>query len=324
MSHKKRVAVLRGGPSTEYEVSLKTGASVLKNLPEEFEGIDVLIDKSGIWHIKGTPINPHDLMHRCEVVFNAMHGQFGEDGTVQKLLEDLHIPFTGSKSLASAIGMNKVLSKDFFKKHGLKVAHGRVIKKADYTEHTASELFKTFTQPSVIKPVKGGSSVGTSLVHTIPEIQKALDKAFLHDDQVLVEECIKGKEATCGVLEHFREQALYPLIPVEIIPHKTQKFFDYEAKYSETEGAEEKCPGNFTPEESKKLQELAVEAHKAIGARHYSRSDFIIHPTRGIFILEINTLPGLTAQSLIPKEMIAVGSSYQELLKHLIELALGN
>jgi D-alanine-D-alanine ligase len=318
---KIRVAVIRGGPSTEYEVSLKTGESILKNLPKKYEAVDVFIDKEGIWHIKGKPIKPQELSHKCEVVFNALHGQFGEDGTVQKILEDLHIPFTGSKSLASAIGMNKALSKDFFKKHGLKVAHGKVIKKSEYNKHTASELFKSFPQPSVFKPVRGGSSVGTSIAHTIEEIHKALDKAFLYDDQVLIEECIKGKEATCGVIENFRNEHLYALLPVEIVPNKG-KFFDYDTKYGTETGEVEKCPGNFTLEESKKIQELAKEAHKAIGARHYSRSDFILHPKRGIFILEINTLPGLTTESLVPKEIKAIGSSYGEFLGHLIELAL--
>ena len=319
---KKRVAVLRGGPSTEHEVSLKTGASVIKNLPSKYEVIDVYIDQDGIWHVKGIPIKPHDIHKIADVVFNAMHGQYGEDGTVQKLLEQIGIPFTGSKSLASAIGMNKALSKDFFKKHGIKTAHHRIYKKSDYHPGLAGEIFRTFIQPCVIKPVKGGSSVGVSMAHTIPEIEAGLKKGFENDDEVMIEECIKGREATCGVIENFRGKKYYPLLTVEIVPREHQEFFDYESKYSSESGAEEICPGNFKKEENEEMQRIALLTHQAIGANHYSRTDFIVHPKRGIFTLEINTQPGLTDASLLPKEVKAIGSSYPELLEHLIELAI--
>ncbi len=320
---KKKVAILRGGPSSEHEVSLKTGTSVLKHLStEKYLPIDVYIDLEGVWHINGLPIKPHDIGKMVDVVFVALHGEYGEDGKVQKILEDMGMPFTGSKSLASAIGMNKALAKNVFKQHGLKIVHHKVVNKADYNSGTAGELFRTFPQPSVIKPVKGGSSVGTSIAHTIPEIQAALEKAFAVDDEVLVEEFIKGKEATCGVLENYRGKEIYSLFPIEIVPPKQNSFYDYAAKYNTTGGAEHICPGNFTDEEDKKIQEMAILAHKAIGARHYSRSDFIVHPKRGIYILEINTLPGMTETSLIPDEMRAIGASFPELLDHLLTLAL--
>lgn len=319
---KLRVGVMRGGPSSEYEVSLKTGESVLKHLPRHYTGVDIFVDKKGVWHIGGVEVKPKDLLKKVDVVFNALHGEYGEDGKVQRILETFHIPFTGSGSLASALGINKILAQKIFKQHGLKIPHHKVIKKADYDKHLASELFKTFPQPSVIKPADRGSSVGVSIVHTIKEIEEGLKKAFEVSEKVIIEECIKGKEATCGVLEHFRGKSLYALLPIEIIPQKDQKFFDYEAKYSESKGASEICPGNFSKDESRTLQEMAEAAHKAIGARHYSRSDFIVHPKRGIYILEINTLPGMTAQSLLPKEMAAIGSSFEDLLGHLIDLTL--
>lgn len=328
MATKKRVAVLRGGPSSEYEVSLKTGASVLKNLPEKYTGIDVLIDKDGVWHIEGVPFHPKDFHLKADVAFNAMHGEYGEDGTVQKILEMFSIPFTGSKMLASAIGMNKHLAKEIFTKHGIKTAHHKILRKGEIKniKALATELFKTFPQPSVVKPASAGSSVGVSIVSTIVQMEKALEKAFEVGDVVLIEEYIAGKEATCGVLENFRGKDFYSLLPVEIVPRKKDKskdaFFDFESKYSETEGAHEICPGNFTKAESEEIQRLAVAVHKAIGARHYSRTDFMVHPKRGIYVLEINTLPGLTQTSLLPKEIAAIGSSYGELLEHLIEQAI--
>ena len=319
---KKRVAVLRGGPSSEYEVSLKTGASVLKYLPEKYEGIDLLIDKEGIWHIGGVPIHPKDLLSKADVVFNAMHGEYGEDGKVQKILERFNIPFTGSGSLASALGMNKALSKEIFKKHGIKTAAYKTFDKKEYSPTLAVEIFKTFPQPSVVKPLSAGSSVGVSIVRSVADMKEAMEKAFSVGEKIIIEEFIQGKEATCGVLENFRGKKFYSLIPIEIVPQKDQKFYDYEAKYSETKGADHICPGTFTKKESEEIEKLAIEIHKAIGARHYSRSDFIVNSKRGIYALEINTLPGMTAQSLLPDEIRAVGSTFGELLEHLIELAL--
>lgn len=172
---KIRVAVLRGGPSSEYEVSLKTGASVLKHLPSHYEALDVFIDKKGVWHIKGIPVTPITIHRRADVVFNALHGEYGEDGTVQRILETLHIPFTGSGSLASAIGMNKALAKEYFIKHNIKTPLFKVVDKKDYIPlETALDIHKTFPQPCVIKPVNGGSSVATSIAKTVKEIDTAL------------------------------------------------------------------------------------------------------------------------------------------------------
>ncbi len=323
MKRKTKVAVLRGGPSSEYEVSLKTGAGVLANLPEHYEGIDILIDKKGFWHLGGLPFDPKHLHKRAEVAFIAMHGEYGEDGTVQRLLESLHVPFTGSGSFASALGMNKHLAKKVFKDHGIKTPVHKVISKKDYGPNTAKELWTTFIQPSVIKPANAGSSVGVTLAHSLKDIKEGLEKAFEISDKVIVEELIKGREATCGVIQGFRGKDHYALMTVEIVPQKHQKFFDYESKYSNESGANEICPGNFSRTETEEIQRMAVAIHKAIGAGHYSRSDFMVHPKRGVYALEINTLPGLTPNSLLPKEMIAVGSSYSELLDHLIKLALG-
>jgi len=323
ISKKKiKVAVLRGGPSSEYDVSLKTGAGVLANLGEKYEALDILIDKKGVWHFKGLPIKSEHLDKMADVAFIAMHGEYGEDGTVQRLLEHLGVPFTGSGALSSAIGMNKVLAKNHFVNAGIKTPIHTVVSRDRYIPgQTAIEIYRTFPQPSVLKPVSGGSSVATSIAKTVDEIEEALRKGFEVSDEVLVEEFIKGKEATCGVLEYFRNEDLYAMLPIEIVP-KSQTFFDYEAKYSSENGALEICPGNFTKEESVEIQKLAKLAHQSINAKHYSRTDFIIHPKRGIYCLEINTLPGLTAQSLIPKAITAVGSSYAELLDHLITLAL--
>jgi D-alanine-D-alanine ligase len=259
MSHPIRVGVMRGGPSAEYEVSLQTGGNVLAALrgplAEKYKAQDIFIDRKGNWNIDGMPADPHDIAHRFDVIFNALHGAYGEDGKVQAILEAHGIPFTGSGSLASAVGMNKNLSKNAYKYHGLKTPHSREIPssaildnvldnaggKLAGAEIVARELFTTFPMPAVVKPVSAGSSVGISIVRTIADIAPALIIAAEHGDSVLIEEYIAGQEATVGVIEGFRGQDLYVLPVIEIRP-KTS-FFDYQAKY---EGkSEEIVPGTF-------------------------------------------------------------------------------
>jgi len=313
------VGVLRGGPSSEYEVSLKSGASVLKHIPDTYHAQDIFISKDGLWYTGGVAYTPGEIIKHLDVVFNALHGEYGEDGRVQHLLDTFAIPYTGSGYLASALGMNKVLSKKVFTEHGIKTPHHKTIKRGEYTHTDIVHLFKTFPMPAVIKPVRAGSSLGVSVARTVHELEEGLRKAFEHDTEALVEEYISGREATCGVIEGFRGESFYSLLPVEIVHTSPSGLFDYEAKYSGK--SKEICPGNFTKEEIKKIQDASVAVHKALGLRHYSRSDFIVHPKRGIYILEVNTLPGLTDESLFPLSLSAVGSSLSEFLGHVIELA---
>jgi D-alanine-D-alanine ligase len=317
---KKKVGVLRGGPSSEYEVSLKSGKSVIDNLSNKYEVLDIFISKDGVWHYQGVPIKPVDIFKKVDVIFNALHGAYGEDGMVQKILDQFSIPYTGSTALASAIGMNKVLSKKIYKSNNLKTPLHTVISKKNNLPSEILKLFKSFPMPAIVKPVSGGSSVGTAIAKTLLELESAIDDALQYSDQALIEEFIFGREATCGVVDNFRNESIYSLLPVEIRKPSNATFFDYDAKYSGK--SEEICPGNFTAVEKEMIQKIAKEAHKALGLRHYSRSDFIIHPKRGIYILETNTLPGLTSESLLPKSLQAVGCSLSDFFDHLIKLAL--
>jgi D-alanine-D-alanine ligase len=318
---KKKVGVLRGGPSSEYEVSLKTGKTVIDNLADRYEVFDIFIDKSGVWHYLGAPIEPEKVFKKIDVIFNALHGTYGEDGTVQKLLDTFDIPYTGSKALASAVGMNKVLSKKVYRNHNLKTPLHRIISSDQDLVTEASKIFKSFPMPVVVKPVSGGSSVGVSIARTLPELEIGLTEAFKYDDEALVEEMISGREATCGVVDNFRDQAVYSLLPNEIAKSKESDFYDYKAKYLSDEPIVI-CPGNFAFAEKKIIQEMAQKAHQALGLRHYSRSDFMIHPKRGVYILETNTLPGLTDHSHLPQSLKAIGCSLPDFLDHLIKLAL--
>ena len=321
---KLRVGVLRGGPSSEYDVSLLSGQSVLQNLPEKYQPFDILVDKDGIWHFHGAPKFPDEIFNQVDLIFNAMHGEYGEDGKVQQLLESHHVPFTGSRALGSALAMNKVKAKEIFMQAGLKTPTGRILKLDDdeAIEALALVLFRTFPIPLIIKPIGAGSSVGVYFCNDFSSIIGSLTKATEKFNELLIEEYISGKEATVGVIENFRQADPYVLPPIEIRPPKEKNFFDFEAKYGGH--SEEICPGNFSQAEKTELMEAGKLAHRALGLRHYSRSDFIIHPRRGIYILETNTLPGLTSESLLPKALKAVGSSLSEFLDHVLTLGRNN
>lgn len=313
------VGVLRGGPSSEYEVSLKTGASVLQNLSrDKFDPRDIFIDRAGQWHVHGAPIAPSHALRGVDVVFNAMHGDYGEDGQVQRVLDTIGIPYTGSNAAASALAFNKRHTKEAVKKLGIKTPRARVLEAPFNVEESALELFRSFPHPAIVKPVSGGSSVGTNKADSYHALAWALEQALAVSPKVLVEEYIKGREATVGVIDNFRGEEVYALMPIEIIPPQEHSFFNYEAKYGGK--SIERVPGNFTHAEKGELARIAREVHRGLGLAHYSRSDFIVAP-RGIYFLEVNTLPGLTSESLLPKAVAAVGSRLDEFLEHILHLA---
>ena len=317
----KRVAVLRGGPSSEYDVSLKSGAAVLralKNLNYPYK--DITITKSGDWLESGIVRSPENALSAVDVVFIALHGEYGEDGQVQRVLQRLKIPFTGSNAFSSSIAFNKELTKRTMKNYGVKMANHRKVDRSsrhnlqseiDYITNTmASELF--------VKPVANGSSIGARYVGDRDQLNSALVELLDIYDAVIVEDFIRGKEATVGVLESFRNHSSYALPPIEIIPPSGQPFFSNEVKYNGT--TQEIVPGRFSYTEKMALTEAAILVHKALHCEHYSRSDFIVKDGE-VYFLEINTLPGLTDESLLPKAAAAIGLEFNDLVKHLVETA---
>lgn len=315
------VGVLRGGPSKEHEVSLKSGAAILANLPEhKYVARDIYIDRNGVWHEKGRPTTPERVLRQVDVALIGLHGEYGEDGEVQKLLERFGVPYAGADSFASYLAMHKLLAKTRAREAGLLTPKDYFIERAEDAAAGARDVIRTFHQPVIVKPVGWGSSVGVSVVSGYASVFAAIEKLFEEGATgVLVEEYIKGKEATTGVVEGLRGESLYALPSIEIIPPKGD-FFSYNAKYSGR--TREVCPGNFSRMEAEELQYAAKTMHRALGLRHYSRSDFII-TSKGLYYLETNTLPGLTTESLLPKSLAAVGVPFPDFLTHLVTLALG-
>ncbi len=314
------VGVLRGGPSREHEVSLKTGHSIIQHLPEDRYTVrDIYIDKQGVWHERGRVTQPERVLPQVDVVVIGLHGEYGEDGEVQKLLERHGVPYTGSDSFASYLAMHKVLTKEKASELGLLTPKYRFVEQGNDVHAVAMDIVRSFHQPVVVKPVRWGSSVGVSVVGGFQPVHDAIS-ALLKEDAggVLVEELIRGTEATAGVVEGLRGESLYALPPIEIVPPQND-FFSYDAKYS---GAtREIVPGRFQRPVQEDLMRQARAMHEALGLRHYSRSDFMVTP-KGIYFLETNTLPGMTSESLLPKSLAAVGVSFPDFLSHIVDLAL--
>ncbi len=305
---KLTVALLSGGKSAERAISLASGEQVFQAL-----------DKSRYNIVRYDPATELPLLAKdaggIDVALIILHGRMGEDGTIQGLLESLEIPYQGSGVLGSAIAMNKILSKQPYVQAGLPTAPYIV---ADRTSPpAASEVSGRLGLPVVIKPEHEGSSIGLTIVREEEKLQEALEKGWSFDRRCLVEKFIKGIELTAGVLGNDELLAL-PLI--EICPEERYEFFDYEAKY--TPGAtKEICPARISPELTEKAQDYARLAHKALHCRGYSRTDMILSGS-DLYILETNTIPGMTATSLFPQAAAKAGIGFSELLDRLIELAM--
>ncbi|HEX8923963.1 MAG TPA: D-alanine--D-alanine ligase [Patescibacteria group bacterium] len=299
---KMKIAVMAGGRSSEHEVSLMSAKEVMGNLDrKKYEIKEIIV---------GCRKGDIDFVEKLkefkpDVVFIAMHGNFGEDGRLQGVLDFMGMPYIGSGVTASAIGMNKIIFKKLIIEAGFKTPGWEVVRKNDEVK---------LKLPLVVKPAEGGSSVGVSIARNEAELKKAMDDVFEWGEEALIEEYIEGKEVTCGVLGN-REGAALPI--VEIIPKNV--FFDYEAKY--VAGlSEEIVPARIDKNLTDKIQKMSVEIFQLCGCRGMARVDYIIRDDE-IYVLEINTIPGLTANSLLPKEAKALGISYGELLDKVIELA---
>jgi len=305
---KLTVALLSGGISSEREVSINSGRQVFESLDKEKYEIIRYDPKTDIDRlVSDAP--------KIDVALIILHGLYGEDGTVQGLLDLLNIPYQGSGVLGSAIAMNKVISKQLFQKHGL-LTPEYIIAKIDDTIDPAS-CRKQIGLPMVVKPAEGGSSVGMSIVKTEDALKSALEKAFEYDETVLIESYIKGIEITGGVIGNNDLQAL-PII--EIVPDEKHDFFDYEAKY--TAGiTREICPARIDDTLTIQAQTYSKMAHLALSCKGYSRTDMILKDNN-IYVLETNTIPGMTPTSLLPQAANAAGLNFGQLLDRLIELGI--
>jgi len=307
---KIRLALIAGGTSDEREVSLKGAIGVARALdPAKYEVVryDPATDLARIVCDAG----------KIDVAFLLLHGVNGEDGTIQGCLDLLGIPYQGAGVLGSALAMDKNLTKIMYRLHGLPVAPWVVVAPQDMQD--TGLILAEIELPCVVKPVRQGSSIGMSIVRQAEKLAEALLLARRHGDSVMVEQYIQGRELTVGVLGNASPEAL-PL--VEIIPDAKFEFFDYEAKY-QPGASREVCPAEVSDAVRRKAQDYAVRAHRCLQLRGYSRTDMILAADEDqVYLLETNTIPGMTPTSLLPQAAAAAGYSFSALLDRLIELAL--
>ena len=335
MSQKKlRLGLIFGGESAEHDVSVNSAQSIIKVLdPARFEIIPIGISQEGEWlffepegaleifrtvdhptietHFGDLPLSPMVLSDETiDVVFPVLHGPMGEDGTVQGMLKLANVPFVGSSVLASAIAMDKDVTKRLLREAGMAVPRFWVIKQGSSVD------FSEFEYPLFVKPANLGSSIGIEKVKNEGGLKKAIENAFLYDHKVIIEEFIEGIEVECGVLGNINPRAS---LPARVIP--SHEFYSYEAKYLDPEGATFEVPALLSPEMTKKIQSLSIQAFQVLCCEGMARVDFFIRGDE-ILINEVNTIPGFTSISMYPQMWMASGVSYASLIEKLIDFAL--
>jgi len=319
--HHLQIAVLRGGPSEEYQVSMKTGAAVIASLERKgYKVKDITISKQGEWLENGLVKDPDTFLQSVDKVFVALHGAYGEDGQVQKILQRHNIPFTGSRSFSSALAFNKAMTKKALLSYGIQTPEFAELSKDNLDTYKTDtiNIQNCFGPEYIIKPINSGSSHGVRIVRAGESLSEAVAASLEQYDQILIEELIRGREATCATLENYRSNQIYVFPVMEIIPERDHQFFDHEAKYNGR--TQEICPANFSFSERTKIAEVASFVHETLDLSQYSRSDFMVNKN-GVYFLEVNTLPGLTSESLYPKAAASVGLNYDDLIVHLIDSA---
>ncbi|MDD6133892.1 MAG: D-alanine--D-alanine ligase [Selenomonadaceae bacterium] len=304
-----KIVVVMGGTSTEAEISRQTGTAILKAL------------QSKGYNVEGMELNPatfaEDIRKSgCAMVFNAIHGKFGEDGMIQGTLDMLGIPYTGSGVLASAVTMDKVASKRVFLAEGISTPRSQTFHAFAMKHNLVEEIEKNFSWPVVVKAASQGSSIGVYIVQNHEELEKSLQEAFTYNDEVLVEEFIKGRELTVAVWGDDEAKEAFPIIEITTISGR----YDYESKY--TKGASTHIiPMPVSEAKTKEIQELAIKTFTACGCRGVARVDMMLGTDEKPYVIEVNSVPGMTELSLVPDAARAMGVEFPELCERILEMA---
>lgn len=326
-----KVAIIYGGMSTEHEISKISGKNVINNLDsKKYDIYPIFMEKDGTFNMKGKPVkNIVETLKKMDVVFPVLHGLYGEDGTIQGMLEILKIPYVGCHVLSSSVCMDKVYTKSVLEKANINQAKYIYIKdentyvndEFDEIEIQNDEIINLVEEklkfPVFVKPSNSGSSVGVTKAENGPELIKAIQKASIYDKKVLIEEAIVGKELECAVLGNKEAEAS---TVGEILP--AEEFYSYDAKYNNKE-SKTKIPADLSEEKINEIRRIAIKAFKATDCTGLARVDFFVQEkTQKIYLNEINTMPGFTEISMYPKLWEYDGIKYSELLDKLINLAI--
>jgi D-alanine-D-alanine ligase len=347
-ARKVRVALVFGGRSGEHAISAATAAGVMKAIDrDKYDVLPVGITREGHWVLaSGDPAQWELTAGRLpevtsdagrelaglaevgevDVVFPLLHGPYGEDGTIQGLLELAGMRYVGAGVLASAVGMDKQYMKLVFAGHGLPVGPYVVVKPREWEQHQSAVVERVQSElkfPVFVKPARAGSSLGVTRVEDLTGLADAIEEARFHDPKVIVEEGIDGREIECAVLGGRGGAEPRASVPGEIVvDHDTARFYDFDEKYSADSHARTQAPADLPEDVAARVQELAVQAFEAVGAEGISRVDVFVRPDGEVILNEINTMPGFTPISMYPQMWEASGIAYPELIDELIQLAL--
>lgn len=316
------VGILRGGTSSEYDLSLKTGAAMLAALPEDrYDTRDIFIDKRGYWHLRGAPVDAARALSQIDVVLNALHGGVGEDGTVQRILERAGVPYAGARPQAAALSLNKIRAREILQQAGVRMPHAVsfTLGNALTTGEMAQLVFSQFGPPYMVKPAQEGASTGIHMAMTLLELPDVLGDVLDAFGAALVEQYIRGQEVSIGVIEDYRGEELYALPPAHVVIPEDARFLQFE--HHQEGSLRHNVPSNFSHSEKRAIADLARAAHRALGMSHFSRADMILTP-RTVYLLEVNAIPGLYPGASFPPMLESVGSSVPEFLQHAIKLAM--
>ncbi|KKQ35543.1 MAG: D-alanine-D-alanine ligase [Candidatus Nomurabacteria bacterium GW2011_GWB1_37_5] len=336
---KINIGVLRGGISSEYDASLKTGGAVLSNLKEDkYRPVDILITKDGEWHADGMPIEKENLKSIVDVIWNGLHGKYGEDGQVQSILDRIGVPYTGPNSLAAKTSLNKHLAKknlslDHYSDLNIRMPYGEVVEGIEssvwlgsledienYITESAKKVFNRIPPPWIVKPLCGGSSIDTYVANNFDQLREVLEMVLKnHEEGAIVEEYVRGREIVLGVIEDFRDKSHYSLLPLEII--KPREIFDHQTKSEASYRLI--SPSDLSSNEKMALQEIGKRIHRKMGLRHYSMIDLIINKY-ATYVLEVDGLPCLGEGSIFRESMESIGINFQDFLDHVITSTLQN
>jgi D-alanine-D-alanine ligase len=314
------VGILRGGASSEYEHSLRSGAAILQALPEDrYDTRDIFVDRQGYWHSRGMPADPARAFSQVDVVFNALHGGAGEDGTIQRILDRAGIPYAGSRVIASNASFNKILARELLRRSGVRIPRGISFGLRDGTTgEMAAQAFTLMPPPYVVKPPMEGSSTGIVIAETIIELPDALGDVLDAYGKALVEEFVLGEEVSAGVIENFRSEPLYVLPPAHIVLPDSARYLHRDVLSEASHRYV--VPSNFSHEQKRQIADMARAAHRALGMTHYSNIDMKL-TRQGPVVLETNASPHLHEKSPFHHMLHSVGSSIRDFAEHTIALA---
>ena len=304
-----KIVVVMGGTSTEAEVSRRTGTAIL----------NALLSKG--YNAVGMELDPLHFAEQiresgCRIVFNALHGKFGEDGMIQGTLDMLGIPYTGSGVLAAAVTMDKAASKRFFLAEGISTPYAHSYQQYEAKRNLAKEIAEEFSFPVVVKAASQGSSIGVYIVEDIAALEQAIKDAFSYDDEIVVEEFIRGREITVAVWGNAEEKEAMPIIEITTVSGR----YDYQSKY--TKGASTHIvPAQLSEEKTKEIQELAVRTFAACRCCGVARVDMMLDGEERPYVIEVNSVPGMTETSLVPDAARAMGIEFPELCEQILRMA---